>query len=241
MSMARGSLGPFPKTRRWSDLVAEAHAGADQVNVRELSDLSIANRLAVLLRLGRDPIAVDATIAWAALPLVTRTENPSEAFDSRYQLEINEDLEKSILSLGPADHPVVSAAAKTVIQIAGAEDGLIPTNHWEVWRSFDGPDFCNLAHRFYSNLNWELLRPIFSQASADHVERLAREMAIITRAFSARWFNACARFEIPSRNNVRWYLGHCLGKLELEYSRELSTWTEQPRKRRGIPQPSLDI
>ena len=207
----------------------------------EQADASIIDRLSVLLRLTNDPLALDAVNLWTALPLVTREENPENVFRLKYGLRVGDDLETAILKLGDSTHPCIRACLETVKSISADDDELIPLDHWSIWRTFDGPDFCNLAFRFYSNLNYKLLGPVFSESSPADIARFAKELAVITRAFSARWFNACARFELPSRQNIRWYMGHCLGKLELEYSRELSTWIEQPRKRKSVLQPALDF
>jgi hypothetical protein len=111
-----------------------------------------------------------------------------------------------------------------------------------VWRDFDGPEFCNLAHRFFGGLNAELLAE--ESITGEDAVRFASEMAVINRSFSARWFNACARKQIPERGSIRWYLGHCLGKLDLEFSRELSTWQEpagNPWRRKPAEISRLDL
>ena len=237
--MAKGSLGPFPKTLRWHELLAGENGMENRIINQ--ADASIIDSLSVLLRLVDDPLALDAVNLWTALPLVTREDNPENVFRLKYGLRVGDDLESAILQLGNFNHPCIRACLETVRSISADDDELIPLDHWSIWREFDGPEFCNLAYRFYSNLNYELLNPVFPDAAPADTLRFAKELAVITRAFSARWFNACARFELPSRQNIRWYMGHCLGKLELEYSRELSTWIEQPRKKKGALQPALDF
>jgi hypothetical protein len=95
---------------------------------------------------------------------------------------------------------------------------------------------------FFANLNEQLFRTAIPPSA--ELTRFAHEAAIITRSFSARWFNACARYQVPESGSIKWYLGHCLGKVDLELSRELSDWVEPTgnpwRRKRPVPA-SLDL
>src|SRR5205823_6025038 len=95
---------------------------------------------------------------------------------------------------------------------------------------FDGSGFCDLARRFFANLNYVCFVDALSYEAlvVDRhiIGRFAWEMSLITRAFSARWFNACARYQTPELGSIRWYLGHCMGKLDLELARESAKWIE---------------
>ena len=233
----RGTLGPFPKTRRWREWFSKGSDGANP------SDASLIRLKTVFASMVDDQPTMKCVILWAGLPLVTREEDPAGAFARRFLLDVRgpSDLLAALDRWIPGEHAAKAATAATISEFAADADGLLPSTDWDVWREFDGPEFCNLAMRFFANLNREVFSLELPHLPADQIETMAREMALITRAFSARWFNACARLEIPSRNNIHWYLGHCLGKIDLELSREMSHWEEQPRKRKGPPEPALDL
>lgn len=114
-------------------------------------------------------------------------------------------------------------------------------DEWERWRYFDGSAFCEIAGVFFGCLLAEVL---LEQCPDFRVRRLGSELSRITVSFSARWFNKCAVGRNPERGSVRWYLRHCLGKLDMELERELSTHVEAPRtssRRQRVEMPQLDF
>lgn len=219
--MASKSLGPFPKTLRWREIVGEA--AADCVLTRAKSTLELW---------AADPRALQAVISWVSLPIATRCPSPSTT-PRQYD---------------PKPHPAARAAEKTIAQwLAKANEAtLFPADECKVWRDCDGPAFCDLARLYFENLLAECLLECLGEVKAQtsQVLRFAHEASIITLSFSARWFNACARYETPDSGSIRWYLGHCLGKLDLELSREMSDWVEptgNPWKRRRNTEPALHL
>ncbi|HVL38293.1 MAG TPA: hypothetical protein VM328_02775, partial [Fimbriimonadaceae bacterium] len=86
--------------------------------------------------------------------------------------------------------------------------------------------FCDLARFFFASLNELLFREALPSVDPEELRTMAWETSLITRSFSARWFKACAMGQPPEPGSIKWYLGHCLGKLDLELSRELSDWVE---------------
>jgi hypothetical protein len=208
------------------------------------SDALINFLVAALNQYANDPRALTATLFWVSPPIASRSADPEQALRESFGIKVDgpEDLVDGLRRTIPEAHPFKAAAERTLSEVAGNADGLFIASDWKVWREFDGPEFCNLAYQFFTNLCFQLFVEVLPNLEGDLLQTMSREMAVITRAFSARWFNACARFETPGVNNVRWYLGHCLGKLELELERETSGWVEPPRRRRNeIPHPTLDL
>jgi hypothetical protein len=212
--------------------------------VELLSDLLLCRLKATYESLLEEPEALKVVSFWVALPIATRSPTPIAELRKVYGLEVKsaekDDLLEALESIAPTDSKV-KAATRTTLQSVADDPILLDGDAWSKWRAYDGPEFCNLAYRFYSDLNSQYFRAELPSISPDALEILAKEMAVITKAFSARWFNACARLQTPSRNSIRWYLAHCLGKLDLELSREMSDWVETPRKRKGEPEPCLDL
>lgn len=227
----KSTLGPFPKTVRWSGLAARFVGPGDATADRMLLELK-----AIYEKLAVDSSTIRAATFLTSLPICSRFGDPNSALKKHYKIDLPKDpdldqLEKSL------DKFIVKASyAKTAclhaiegwLQRSKAPERLFAPDPWAPWRAADGSAFSDLGREFFTHLN----RIYFSEAlgTADPaVDLFAEEMSLITRTFLARWFNACARNQIPELGSIQWYLGHCLGKLDLELSRELSNWVEEPR------------
>jgi len=220
----RGTLGPFPKTRPLRAFLDDP----------DLADAAIQRLRREYVQLSEDTASLDCVVLWAALPIVTRFEDPAQRLKSLYSWRVadHSGLAAALDRAINAPTVVREAAKLTILQVAAENEGVIERRDWLVWRQFDGSDFCLLGNRFFANLNYLVFSRDFANARDEEVRRLAKEMSFITRTFSARWFNACARQEIPSRGSIGWYFRHCMGKLDLELSRELTGYVEEPRPRR---------
>ena len=206
-------------------------------------------------RYANDPIAVRAIAFLVALPVCSRSESPSKLLHEWFSISLygtdEEDIFAAINASLPVDHPFKTALIRTInftLNTATSENSLFQPDPWQVWRSFDGSPFCDLARRFFTELNAICFSRRLSGArlrvDGRVIRRFAHEMSVITRAFSARWFNACARYQIPEMGSIQWYLGHCLGKLDLELCREASNWVEpsgNPWRRRRVAPPALEL
>lgn len=228
--MRKGTLGPFPKTRRWRDIVAATYSTGTEEQGTLLSDLLLSRAKARLETYAEDPMALRAVVFWAMLPISTRSEDPVRVWQGLEGPSLVE-VRRALDELIPTEHPVKASVSATLDSLP-PDTTLFESDPWDRWRTFDGLEFCNLAQRFYANLMFGLLQEIAPDADLEALETHSRESAVITRAFSARWFNACARRETPDQNSIGWYFRHCLGKLDLELSREMSSWVEVPRKRK---------
>lgn len=190
-----------------------------------------------------------------ALPVATRSPSPESCLETEFKIPTSgpgaTELLAAMESYLPGDDVAKSALQETIVEISSMEserDRLFADSAWSVWRRYDGLAFCDLARLYFSKLNrrcfLEALEGNLSAASCPDVEKFAWETSLITRSFSARWFNACARTQTPEPGSIRWYWGHCLGKLDLELSRELSDWEEptgNPWKRRRRDNPRLPL
>src|SRR5688572_28837717 len=214
----KSTLGPFPKTLRWREL-AERFLAPGDTEV-EADKLLVALKEAYE-RLVLDDAAVKAAVFLAALPVCSRFEDNRDALWKLYGIKLSgaptlatltEALEKFI------PEPSISKTAcavtlKVWLERGKSKDRLFAPDPWAIWRAADGSAFCDLGREFFTQLN----RLHFSEAlrlevGNVHVDRFSVEMSLITRTFSARWFNACARVQVPEAGSIRWYLGHCLGK-----------------------------
>jgi hypothetical protein len=116
-------------------------------------------------------------------------------------------------------------------------------------RRFDRAGFCDLGRYFFAALLESELTKLLSEndllVAHELLEQHAWEMSKITQSFSARWFQKCAVDNAPDAGSIRWYIGHCLGKLDMELERELTTHIEplpNPFKRRKkVEPPSLGL
>lgn len=182
----------------------------------------------------------------------TREPDPARRLRSGIGVALPDDPSPQDLigGLKAKGSPSAVAAEQVILEVTqNAEEGLLfPVSGWAAWRAYDGPAFCDLARSYFSKFLNLLLAEEFRRAGVDADEealrRFAHEASIITRAFSARWFNACARVSTPDLGSVRWYFGHCVGKLDLELERELSDWIEpdgNPWKRRRASAPQLEF
>lgn len=229
--MAGSTLGPFPKTVRWAALCAERGESHDQLLEELRSEYEV---------MARDEAALRATTFMVSLAVCTRFPRPLASMRELYGIQTSgsgqsaADLVEA-LRLFAGDGEAARAASATIIQHAAihAEKArLFDLDPWAVWRAADGPGFCDLARLYFANLNETVFsRKLGIEPGNVHVRQFAHETSLITRAFSARWFNACAREEPPELGSIRWYLGHCLGKLDLELERERSDWVEPKGKR----------
>jgi hypothetical protein len=229
----RGTLGPFPKTR-------PLRAFFDDPDV---ADAAIQRLRREYVQLSEDTAALDCVVLWAALPIVTRFDDPAHHLWTRYGWRVADHsaLAAALDQATSAPSVVRESAKLTVMQVATQNEGVIARRDWLVWRKFDGSDFCLLGNRFFANLNYLVFSRDLANARDEEVRRLAQEMSFITRTFSARWFNACARYETPSRGSIGWYFRHCMGKLDLELSRELTGYVEEPRPRRKRQEPLFEM
>ena len=201
----------------------------------------------------RDPSAAACITFLVALVTATRSSDPLVALRSDYGIHLsgpgNEQIFLALHNICPEDHPFKKAALRTLDWIAckDSDSDLFKTDLWGTWREFDGSAFCDLARTFFSELNLvcfaETLLVNKLAVNDDVVRRFAWEMALITRSFSVRWFKACATDRTPEDGSIRWYLGHCLGKLDLELSRESKHWIEPTgnpwRRKKPAPSPAL--
>jgi len=238
------SLGPFPKTRRWQEFVVAAGGSKSQ------ADRLLGKLQRQYSRYCSDAMAYKAISFLVALPVATRTAHPVKALCDLFKIEAyggsRDDLFAAINRFLPGIHPCKTALLRTVCAAASERSddlSLFESDPWRIWREYDGSPFCDLARAFYTELNYicfaAVLRRSNLKVSGSDLRLFAEEMSLITRAFSARWFNACARYQIPDPGSISWYLGHCMGKLDLELSRELSTWIEPEgnpwRRRKATP------
>ncbi|MEA2552730.1 MAG: hypothetical protein QOJ65_906 [Fimbriimonadaceae bacterium] len=251
--MASKSLGPFPKTLRWRDIIARAGAPS----AVETSDRTLTYMLATYDVLTKDPEALKAITFLVALPVATRDQNPSKALAEQFGISVSEDpsaeeLLSAFDAFLPGEHLAKLAVRSTLVErLEDRTQGaaLFSADSWQVWRDCDARNFCDLARQFYTHLNEQYFMQALAQenltTNREEVDRFAHEASLITRAFSARWFNACARYEVPEEGSIRWYLGHCLGKLDLELSREMSDWVEPTgnpwKRRRAQAAATLDL
>jgi hypothetical protein len=240
--VASKSLGPFPKTYRWREIVEQSGAcGAP--------DELLQSFIGQVESLVTDPEALKAITFLVALPVCSRNACAAASMNKEYGIQLEGEpildaLLSALHSFADPNHPAVVAAARTVRDaiLQSSSEVLFDTDDWRTWRAFDGPAFCDLAVAYFASLNEEMLTRFLQEADSptQPAQVFAREAAIITRSFSARWFNACARYETPPEGSIRWYLGHCLGKVDLELNRELSDWVEPlgnpwKRKKKGSP------
>lgn len=179
-------------------------------------------------KLTKDPVAIGAITFLVALPVCTRSADPIRELAVTFGIEVSDpdDIEFALNKCLPADSLSKRALADTIAQYAGTSEAvLFQTDPWVRWREADGSAFCDLARLFFTNLNRHYFAEVL-QAWPKELDLFAHEMSLITRSFSARWFNACARYQTPEPGSIVWYLGHCLGKLDLELAREHSNWVE---------------
>jgi hypothetical protein len=200
-------------------------------------------------RLGRDGDATRCAVFLAALPVCSRFPAPAAKLEELYGIAL----------LGPPDAEALSAALKSFVpaecMARSAADAAIGTwlaerratalfaaDPWGPWREADGSAFCDLGRQFFTELNrLSFTEELGLEEATEVILVFAKEMSLITRTFSARWFNACARDRVPELGSIRWYLGHCLGKLDLELARERSDWIEEPRPWRSRQDRLLDV
>jgi hypothetical protein len=204
---------------------------------------------------GRDDGARKVVQFLVALVVASRSKAPLRTISSLVGIQISSGdpggLIKSLYQLVPSDHVFRQAAVMTLPAIENRtreRSSLFNKNCWQMWRDYDGSNFCDLARLFYSHLNEVTFSAILAEAGLRMddvvVERFSREMSVITRAFSARWFNACARYQTPEPGSIDWYLAHCLGKLDLELERETKDWNEpigRPWRRKRLKAPQLAL
>jgi hypothetical protein len=240
------TLGPFPKTVRWHEIVARSLPPARQPEARAIADDLLTQLQALYEGLTKDEAAIRVTTFLVALPVSTRSQDPVEDLYKSFNITVEDpsNLESALEAFVPVDCLVRRAAVDTIRQFSkGGEDALFATDPWARWREADGSAFCDLARLFFTNLN----RHYFAEVLGEQPEELdlfAHEMSLITRSFSARWFNACARYQTPEQGSITWYLRHCLGKLDLELDREHSDWVEptgNPWRRKKKVEASLGI
>jgi hypothetical protein len=243
----RSSLGPFPKSHRLVEIAARHGLSPGESN-RLIEE--VRTRVAQLID---DTQALDSVTFFAALPIVTRFSDPETQLHRLFTISFHENLQATLDRLLTVDSAVSRAALSTISRFTSTarfEQAAILEDPWIVWRGLDGSGFCDLGRQFFACLTEEHLAyylrchtgsPIDSSSLRQH----AWELSLITRSFSARWFNKCAAGQIPDRGNIRWYLGHCLGKLDMELERELTTHVEplpNPfRRRRQVEPPSLGL
>jgi len=249
MARKSSSLGPFPKTERWRQIVSRVRAQDESWFADEILN-NVRKRLAGVV--GEDS-TLDAVGFFVALPVVTRSEDPVGGMQASFGIRYRNSLRDTLESLVPIDGVVRRAALGAFDSVTSSprfRQAQIEEDEWSVWRQFDGPAFCELGRMFYAHLATELLMYYLrvaileTQIPTDALVRHGWELSRITQSFSARWFNACAVGAIPDRGNIRWYLGHCAGKLDLELERELSSYEEPlptPSRSKKTEPPSLGL
>jgi len=249
MAGRSSSLGPFPRTRRWGDIVAKASGHADT----DLADsLIVKLREAVVAIMATDEVA-DAMAFFVALPVATRVPDPVAFLRFHFNIRYSDGLRNTLSEILPVNGPVRQAALATFDRFQSSPrftQAQIAGDDWSPWRAIDGSPFCEIARLFWGSLLEEMLvreleaDPRSSQYRREHLSRHAWELSRITQSFSARWYNACAASGVPSRNSIRWFIGHCAGKLDMELERELSTHLEPappPSSRHRKEPPSLGL
>jgi hypothetical protein len=234
------TLGPFPKKHRWSQLLQSA--GGDP----RLSDLLLESLQERYASFVDDEMAKATVVFLVALVVGTRSTAPTVSIAMTYGFNILGDDESEFIAAlrtaVPVEHPFRDAAEQTIGYLLDRHResaDLFGQGSWHAWRQYDSSAFCDLARLFFSFLNRRMFSEILSEhalrVESPELDRFASEMSLITRTFSARWFNACARKQTPDEGSIHWYLAHCLGKLDLELAREHSLWREptgNPWKRR---------
>lgn len=242
--MARGSLGPFPKTLRFRQILYPGFELTSTSALEQEADRLIELARQALRTASQDPNALYGIRLIVGLIVSSRFPNPDRFMKSHYGIQI--DPRPTPSSLGKVlaeDESVSRVAARKAIDAATKNrvDPLFESDPWLTWRGFDGSPFCDLARSFYGFFLDETLDHTLRSGGClvdrNHLARFCFEASIITRSFSARWFNACARFEVPDAGSIRWFQSHCLGKLDIELERELSTWVEAAgasRRRRRV-------
>lgn len=247
----KSTLGPFPKTMSWLDLVGLTTGCKDST---DKADLAIARLRFKYERLGDDEAAFRCAVFLVALAVCSRFEQPARRLWTEFGIVLRGEpsvphLKQALEVYVPWESPVRAACLHTLEFWVGhkpEEAALFESDAWTVWREADGSGFCDLGRQFFTEINryfctgaLRALGPV--EGIEEAVATFAEELSLITRTFSARWFNACAKDRIPEQGSIRWYLRHCLGKLDLELSRELSDWDESARWRKSLRQFSFDL
>jgi hypothetical protein len=204
----------------------------------------------------QDPIAIRAITFLVALVVCARHRNPWTDLPRLFGVSVDgmaseQELIAALDAYVPESHPAKSAAVDTVRWVFANDrkrGRLFHDDPWLIWREFDNSAFCDLARMFVSHLNAHCFAKMLNECSVSYdppsLHQFAWETSLITRAFSARWFNACARYQMPEQGSITWYLGHCCGKVQLELARETSAWEEpagNPWRRRKIIMPALQM
>jgi hypothetical protein len=195
----------------------------------------------------KDHQAIRAATFLAALPVCTRFPHPEKELLERYGISAEPHSLLESVDEFVGDHICASAAKAAIkdhLDKHRLSQELFGTEGWAAWREVDGAAFCDLGRSFFTQLNELCFAEVLGHTS-DDVARFAREASFITRSFSVRWFKACATDQVPKVGSIKWYLGHCLGKLDLELSRELSDWVEPTgnpwKRRKRAPEPELSL
>lgn len=183
--------------------------------------------------------------------MASRSADSWAAFSDLVGVPVGDDFEAALLLLLPSESLARRAGLAALERFrAGPRFLQIGSEGWACWRELDGSAFCELGRQLFACVAEEiLLEGLLADTQTrsvgvDGPSRLAWEMSKITQSFSARWFNKCAVGQIPGRESVRWYLGHCLGKLDWEFERELPGYVEEPyvsRRARTAEPPSLGL
>jgi hypothetical protein len=237
----KSSLGPFPKTHRWSEIVQRGFGTPESAD-RLISDIRSA-----IAKLIDDEQTITATLFFVALPVATRYPNPREPLARLFGIRYSGSLLSTLEDLLPTDGPVRRAAIETLDRFTTSprfSQSSLAADPWLPWRELDGSAFCELGRLWFACLAEQFLLHHTEGLDEELIHRHAWELSQITQSFSARWFNKCAVGQIPDRGGVRWYLGHCLGKVDMELERELSTHVEplpNPFRRKKVEPPSLGL
>jgi hypothetical protein len=241
----KSSLGPFPKTHRWTEIVQR------RASTPGLSDDLIGHVRSRLEKLIDDDQTLKATLFFAALPVVTRHAEPERMLELAFEIPYRCSLRDTLDQLLAIDSPTRRAALDTFDRFTSSPrfaQVTLADDVWLPWRELDGSAFCELGRQFFACLAEQhllyYLRSTGVESDEELVKQHAWELSKITQSFSARWFNKCAVGQVPEKSNVRWYLGHCLGKLDMELERELTTHVEplpNPFRRKKVEPPSLGL
>jgi hypothetical protein len=214
---------------------------------RERADFYLADARKRIAAAGTGATVIAAATFFVALPIASRSPDPAQAL-SAFGIEWQGSLE-STFHAWPGSDRAGEATLRKLIRAADDQVNIAGScSVWEYLRRFDRAGFSDLGRLYFSQLLAEVLREAAAFAGltldAPLIERHAWESSKIVQSFSARWFQKCALTVTPDEGSIRWYVRHCLGKLDMELERELVEHPEQeavPRRRRTTVPPSLGL
>jgi hypothetical protein len=210
--MARNSLAPFPRTRRWHEVMA-ARNGDDVALVQVRKRFQTEWSHPETIRIARFLVA---------LPVCSRYANPDQVLAAQFAIDWHGDVLETFQRMALSDSDAQRAGRRALSQILGSPlQYSSEASPWDLWRTFDGGAFCELSGAFFAALLEEVTRTcVGDQTQWEELATLSRELTRITWSFSARWYHKCVKDQNPDANSVRWFLRHSFGKIDLELERE---------------------